>query len=829
MRYCFFLVLFFWCVFTFTILPQESINRKYHPEHPLLIKPTNHDPYFKNFPAKSFYESRNNWQAIIDSTWGPGLPLANKLLIFNDYTSHLQDEFDGFLSLGMDWYDWNSLRNHYLSQINDSTSRGGFSAIMSQLANSLRDAHTRAVDTGVTWTPLNPGIPLLMLSSYTTIEHFGAVLTALPDSTLLVLRTVPNHPLDLQPGDIILGYQGVPWKIEVQELLAAGLPFVPNGIGAASAYSDFLLLGAGMNWHLFDTMDIVQYSSSDTLHLPVAPMINLNLPHMLNNEQVEIPGIPFPTYFDDQLVTYGILNNINIGYIYLFAEWPEETADQQFAQAVTALQNTEGLIIDMRLNFGGWALFDEAFDILFGEFSYTINDAYRSSSSSLALSPVPNAGYYQIDGLTPTSLYEHPIAILLGPTCISMGDLTAQRFRYHPMVAFFGKPPGASLGDNLDITGFTDWVLRYSIGDMFHVNSPDQYLNRTEFPIDFPIWHNPAAAANGRDAVVERALEWITNLSYAHNVSVSNSYFTYGDSVHISTIVENPNQHELKVSISLDNFDFMTIDSSVLFNDGLHGDGEAGDSLWAAYYTPTISEESFLVSVTTEDSAAGTIRTLPHVSLFTTIGPVVYDGYHDFGISPSPPYPYFGFKLVLKNIGLVSPARSVTAEIVLNDTFLVKVIENNNQEFGDINPGETGESPNWYFFYVDSIPRNLDFDFKLNIYSNGYLFWQKDTSVIVGIEVNESALPQSYELYQNYPNPFNPVTAIKFDLPRTSQVTLKIYNILGEEVATLVSAFLPSGAYKYDWNASGIASGVYLYRLQAGDGFIQTKKLMLIR
>jgi hypothetical protein len=307
MRYCFYLVPFFLYLFVMTMYPKESGNRKYHPEYQLLITPTNHDPDFKNFPVKSFYESRNNWQAIIDSTWGPGLSLANKLQIFDSYTSHLHDEFDGFLSLGMDWSDWDSLKNHYQSQINDSTSRGGFSAIMSQLANALRDAHTRAVDTGVTWTPLNPGVPLLVLSAYTTIEHFGAVITALPDSTLLVLRTVPNHPLGLQPGDIILGYQGVPWKIEVQELLAAGLPFVPNGIGAASAYSDFLLLGVGMNWHLFDIMDIVQYSTGDTLHLPVAPMINLNLPHMLNNEQVAIPDIPFPTYFDDQLVTYGIL------------------------------------------------------------------------------------------------------------------------------------------------------------------------------------------------------------------------------------------------------------------------------------------------------------------------------------------------------------------------------------------------------------------------------------------------------------------------------------------------------------------------------------------
>ncbi|UCG55151.1 MAG: T9SS type A sorting domain-containing protein, partial [Dehalococcoidia bacterium] len=86
-----------------------------------------------------------------------------------------------------------------------------------------------------------------------------------------------------------------------------------------------------------------------------------------------------------------------------------------------------------------------------------------------------------------------------------------------------------------------------------------------------------------------------------------------------------------------------------------------------------------------------------------------------------------------------------------------------------------------------------------------------------------------------YPNPFNPSTTIEFDLPKTSQVTLKIYNILGEEVATLVSDRLTAGSYSYEWNASNLSSGVYLYRLsvgsltgEAGD-FVETRKMVLMR
>jgi hypothetical protein len=69
---------------------------------------------------------------------------------------------------------------------------------------------------------------------------------------------------------------------------------------------------------------------------------------------------------------------------------------------------------------------------------------------------------------------------------------------------------------------------------------------------------------------------------------------------------------------------------------------------------------------------------------------------------------------------------------------------------------------------------------------------------------------------------------IEFDLPKTSEVTLKVFNILGEELTTLVSDRLPSGSYSYEWNASNLASGVYLYHLETG-GFVETKKMILMK
>ena len=89
-------------------------------------------------------------------------------------------------------------------------------------------------------------------------------------------------------------------------------------------------------------------------------------------------------------------------------------------------------------------------------------------------------------------------------------------------------------------------------------------------------------------------------------------------------------------------------------------------------------------------------------------------------------------------------------------------------------------------------------------------------------------VPDEYALYNNYPNPFNPSTRIQYDLPVEGFVTLKVYNMVGQEVVTLVSDNVSAGRYEVEWNASGIASGVYLYRLEIGE-FVHTRKLLLLK
>jgi photosystem II stability/assembly factor-like uncharacterized protein len=92
----------------------------------------------------------------------------------------------------------------------------------------------------------------------------------------------------------------------------------------------------------------------------------------------------------------------------------------------------------------------------------------------------------------------------------------------------------------------------------------------------------------------------------------------------------------------------------------------------------------------------------------------------------------------------------------------------------------------------------------------------------------ETGVPNSFTLFQNYPNPFNPTTIIGYQLTVSSRVTLKVYDILGREVATLVNKIKPAGSYKVRFNAARLTSGIYIYTLTAG-GFSRTKKLVLLK
>jgi len=110
--------------------------------------------------------------------------------------------------------------------------------------------------------------------------------------------------------------------------------------------------------------------------------------------------------------------------------------------------------------------------------------------------------------------------------------------------------------------------------------------------------------------------------------------------------------------------------------------------------------------------------------------------------------------------------------------------------------------------------------------------------LIISVHNNSSGIPESFALYQNFPNPFNPTTTIRYEIPKLSFVTLRVYDLLGNEMTTLVSAEKPAGYYEIEFSATSrsasggdalnLPSGIYFYKLQAGS-FVETKKMVLLK
>jgi hypothetical protein len=126
-----------------------------------------------------------------------------------------------------------------------------------------------------------------------------------------------------------------------------------------------------------------------------------------------------------------------------------------------------------------------------------------------------------------------------------------------------------------------------------------------------------------------------------------------------------------------------------------------------------------------------------------------------------------------------------------------------------------------YSFYFNRQPTTVLFDPNNDIVL-------KTATLVVGTNNESNITPDKFAVYQNYPNPFNPTTSIKFDIPKNAFVTLKVYDVIGKEVATLINEVRTAGSYNVDWNASFYPSGVYFYKLESKD-FTETKRMLLIK
>ena len=462
-------------------------------------------------------------RVAIDAHWGEGSSTAEKLQMFDRFWEYVDRKFAAFQNLDV---DWTSLRARYRGEVASGVSRGRFAAIINQLSLALRDSHTIPLDFEVNFNTVpEPGVPLMGVGGW-EVDTSGACLTAQDDGSALVYSAMSGHPLGLERGDRILGYEGRPWRDLYQELLHEELPLWPLWWGTTpSSFDHSFVMSAGLNWHLFDTMDIAKAGTGQILHVPTNLMPGAVFWGFCS-EQIDIPGIPKPSFFSNDFVSAGLLPGTRIGYIYSWG-WEGNAADD-FAQAVhqlTQVDRVEALIIDFRFNVGGFlgAPF-RGLSALSDHPTPTIGmDARRSPNDHLRMKSIFTPSEFKLDFDSESgashrvkSSYAGPIAVLVGPGAMSAGDLSALWATYLPRVRTFGKstsmavglPTQRFLGTALDLG--PEWMeARVAETNSYRVGAPKEFLIHTEFPVDELVWLTSADVAAGRDTVVNAALAWL--------------------------------------------------------------------------------------------------------------------------------------------------------------------------------------------------------------------------------------------------------------------------------------------------------------------------------
>ena len=151
-----------------------------------------------HIPQKLGKYTIEDWQVLIDTTWGEGLPTETKLQIFDYFWTFIDEKYPSLQNLDV---NWDSLYTLYRPEVASGVSRGRFYAIICQLFLNLKDIHTQFMDLEISTDKLEYGAPLLVPDGYWNNGHFGAGLSPLPDNSLLVYKVAFDHPLGLEPGD----------------------------------------------------------------------------------------------------------------------------------------------------------------------------------------------------------------------------------------------------------------------------------------------------------------------------------------------------------------------------------------------------------------------------------------------------------------------------------------------------------------------------------------------------------------------------------------------------------------------------------------------------
>ncbi len=319
---------------------------------------------------------------------------------------------------------------------------------------------------------------------------------------------------------------------------------------------------------------------------------------------------------------------------------------------------------------------------------------------------------------------------------------------------------------------------------------------------------------------------------YTQNVEFNNPYQSPGsDTLQIFCETFNPDSHLVELSAHVESFDQSVKDSIRLFDDGDHDDGASEDGVFGGSWPVPPGDLYYKLDMLTYSVDSSYANYQSNKAHFTTIGPVILTEYITAsGDTFTTPGADFLIKLNLQNYSETETIPNITAELVATDTCILEILHD-KVNYGTLTPGESDQTEGVYALRINpNCPTPSRPTVDVLIKSDGNIFWKEKLhfDIVSDIEGESQNIPQQFVLEQNYPNPFNPLTVISYQLPEPSDVTLDIFNIVGQKVATLISARKAAGNHIIEFNAKNLSSGIYYYRIEAGD-FQDVKKMILIK
>lgn len=442
--------------------------------------------------------------------WGPAPEAAIRTTIFDEVWLDYRQHYAGFVQSDV---DWDLIAADLRPRIEAATTYGEFFRLLRSAFFDLRDAHD------VVWSQrICGGSPSLGLPVFWTGHDFAGkelriCLTVLDDDTALVYRASANNPAALEPGDRIVGYDDKDLRQVLND--AMKLPVCGSQPTHRETNDRWLMEAAAANFQLHQTMQVQRLGSPVVASIDTEPLRGAGFDTTFCSTQLAV-GVPVPW---DALpdagarppVTWALLPGTQIGYIYVYA-WTG-SADTLFLQAVQELWDTTGLIVDFRYNLGGnmflsFPALQELFNQnIAGVFAVgvraNIDDPYAMNIITNGYGVTVNAQYY-----------DHPIAVLTGTYAVSSGDIVGIYLASHPRARRFGRPSAGSAC--FDSRTGTLWEHDPYLGDLTVSRTPcigyggdGQPVAAGSIEPEQRVWLTPDDVAQGRDTVVQAALDWI--------------------------------------------------------------------------------------------------------------------------------------------------------------------------------------------------------------------------------------------------------------------------------------------------------------------------------